>query len=112
MGYSCAMAASFTHEAISEYFRRQGEHSSNGIPPCDIFPLGAFFERGRENSDGSVTGSIHMNVSETHCRKHSGYRIDPNGKIIRFAGLSKAQRLEIEQLGRELHSNWFSPVRK
>ena len=57
MGYSSTAAASYTLEKLGELFR--GEARANGIEQWDssnILPDGGFWEIGRENDDGSITG--------------------------------------------------------
>lgn len=101
MGYIAAKKAYDVFLAISDFFREKGESSSNGISPCRIFPQGGFYERGKENRDGAVTGTINQNISSTHARRHSSFRIDPDGKIVRFAGLSKEDKELIYGIARD-----------
>ena len=42
-----------------------------------------FYEVGRENRDGSITGIILENISGNACRKVGTFRIEPDGKVFR-----------------------------
>jgi hypothetical protein len=48
-----------------------------------------FYERGRENQDGSITGSIYKFIGNTHCQKIGSIKILPNGKVKAWPGMPK-----------------------
>lgn len=57
-----------------------------------------FFERGREQGDGAVTGTLMKMVGENLCRPAGGVRINPDGSIARFPKFTandKAEALKI-----------------
>jgi hypothetical protein len=57
-----------------------------------------FFERGKEQADGAVTGTLMMDLGNDYCRRAGGVRIEPNGTIARFPGFTlkdKAEALKI-----------------
>jgi hypothetical protein len=75
-----------------------------------------FLERGRENNDGAMTGTVYQCFllnGERRCKKIGSYRISKNG-IERFAGLTKQEKQSCEEVGKARdemrHSNfkmWF-----
>lgn len=49
-----------------------------------------FYEIGREQADGSITGSVFRFVDETHVRRAGSFKIGPDGNVIRWpAGFRK-----------------------
>lgn len=90
MGYSCTVAASNTLNAIGNAF------ATNGNPNIlTIHGREFFFERGRENGDGAITGTLMVMVDADHCRKAGTVRIEPDGRINRFPGLNKKDREKV-----------------
>jgi hypothetical protein len=55
-----------------------------------------FFERGREQRDGSITGSVFEMLPENTARKVGTFKISEDGTVERFPGLSAADRKEAE----------------
>ena len=92
MGYSCTAVASMTLDALVEI-----------IVDTDASNVyrGRFFERGRENSDGAITGTIWKFVDVDHVKREGGYKITADGKILRFPGTTKDERKEAELRGLE-----------
>lgn len=88
MGYSCTAIASLTHDALMEIVR--DSESSNSY-------RGYFTEQGRENSGGAITGTVWKFVDENHVRRAGSYKIDAEGKIIRFLGTTKKEWIEAEK---------------
>jgi len=92
MGYSCTAAASFTMDAIGKLI---GKEVSNAMPD------GGFYERGREQIDGAMTGTVWAGIpgDPNHCRKRGSFRINPDGKVARFPGLKRDMLAKAEQMG-------------
>ena len=92
MGYSCTAAASFTMDAIGKLI---GGIASNAMPD------GGFYERGREQPDGAMTGTVWASIAgdPNHCRKRGGFRINPDGKVARFPGLNRGLLTKAERMG-------------
>lgn len=85
MGYSCTMAAADVFDAWQE-----GCKATTNTSNVYEFAGGKyFFERGRENPDGSITGTIYKYVSETHAKKSGTFKIDADGKILRAHSILK-----------------------
>lgn len=51
-----------------------------------------FYEVGRENADGAITGSIVEMTPKQTVRGKSSFRIEPNGDVTRFPYLPKYLR--------------------
>lgn len=91
MGYSCTAIAHMTLDALMDIVR--DTESSNVY-------RGRFFEQGRENSDGAITGTIWKYVDENHVRREGSYKISAEGKIVRFPGTTKDERNLAEKTGK------------
>ena len=50
-----------------------------------------FYEIGRENRDGAITGSIYKMVQDG-CKKSGTFRIESNGQVTRFPCLNSGQK--------------------
>lgn len=48
-----------------------------------------FYERGREQSDGSITGQVFKFINDTQCVKYGSLKILPDGKVKSWAGMPK-----------------------
>jgi hypothetical protein len=69
-------------------------------------------ERGRENEDGAVTGTVFLiyeKDGQSYLRRAGGYRIDPEGKVVRFPTTTKAQREAAEKAGAAEYQQTFGP---
>jgi len=92
MGYSCTAAAALKLEAIMKGLREAGlTVYHNGRPMTNTWKRGKdtlFYERGRENPDGAITGSI-FSISG---RRVGSFRIEPDGQVTRFPGIPKGIR--------------------
>jgi hypothetical protein len=79
MGWSCAKAASFTMEAISNFCFKQTKSDNVFVSKGNKY----FIEWSRtEHRNGAITGSI-MKMAMTLCRKSGSIRIEPDGTISR-----------------------------
>ena len=89
MGYSCTKKAADTLERIGKTF------ATDGNP--NILTIGAgkfFFEQGKEQRDGAITGSLFVFEGEL-ARKVGNVRIAPDGQIVRFYGIRRNQRTQL-----------------
>ena len=88
MGYSCTKDASEMLGLIRHQFNN-GKYS-NGLvirsPRADSYTSGHsyFYEVGKEQVDGSITGTLFQNVDESRARKVGSFRINSDGTIARF----------------------------
>jgi hypothetical protein len=55
-----------------------------------------FYEIGRENADGSITGTLFENVDANHARKYGSFKIHAEGVIVRFPGIKQNQRVSLK----------------
>lgn len=77
MGWSCATAACFTMEAISNFCFKQSKSNNVFSSKGNNY----FIEwSGTEHRNGAITGSI-MKMIGTLCRKSGSIRIEPDGRI-------------------------------
>ena len=64
--------------------------TSNGLvmrsPRADSDTSGHsyFYEVGKEQIDGSITGTLFQNVDESHARRVGSFKINANGSLARF----------------------------
>lgn len=88
MGYSSTAAAAFAMDWIRDHVSIPVDGSSNAIPG------GGFWEVGRENPDGAITGTVWKPWAKDPSRvvRRGSFRVDPDGSVVRFPGLTKAQR--------------------
>tara|TARA_S200002703_G_scaffold17834_1_gene14582 strand:+ start:275 stop:694 length:420 start_codon:yes stop_codon:yes gene_type:complete len=98
MGYSCSKNANDTLDKINNIL--QSEYA-NQLPTTEkgtvidyTVPSG-FFEIGKENYDGAITGTVwkfkgtYDNTGKFNCNKSGSFRIEPSGFITRFPLLPK-----------------------
>ncbi len=90
MGYSCSYEANITIDAITnspEFRCANGWVGDDGI--------GYFFEIGKENRDGAMTGSVYKSISG---KRVGSFKIAPNGRLISFPHLPKRIKAKINRL--------------
>lgn len=103
MGYSYNVKAGLTLDAIRDILtEKHNLETSNGMPD------GGFWETGREQSDGSITGTVWKpwEKDPKMVVKRGGFKISPEGKVLRFPGIGKAIKVEAEAIS----SNKYSEV--
>lgn len=87
MGYSCGARAM---ERLNYIFsENNSEFGSNTWKNRDTT---YFYEIGRENRDGSVTGSVYQMIDDSHAKKAGSFKIDSSGTVERFLGLSSRMK--------------------
>ena len=91
MGYSCTCDADNMLGLIRHTFT--DGVTSNGLK---IAGRSYFYEIGRENNDGRITGTIWLNTDENTARKVGGFCISPLGVISRFPLLTAGQRTALQ----------------
>ena len=105
MGYSCTAAAS----ATLAYIERAYQSPETDAAIMYINGKNYFFERGKENADGAITGRLMLCVDSlgnpagfyaAHCRVAGSVRIAPDGLITRFPGLRRNQKMQINVLAK------------
>lgn len=91
MGRSYTVMAGESLKAIFNILKEADEESSNVFYVKEIK---CFYELGKENEDGSITGTIYKFINTTHILPAGNFKIDPEGNILRFYGSTKLQRIE------------------
>lgn len=89
MGYSCTQDASHMLGVIGHMFATDGNPNVLTIKGGQYF-----FECGRENADGAITGNLMKMLPGDLCRKVGSVRIDPDGRITRFPAMNRDERIE------------------
>ena len=97
MGYSCTRAAADMLGTISHILATDGNRNVLTIGQAQYF-----FERGREQSDGAITGTLMEMLPNDYCRKAGTVRIGPEGELARFPRLPKTLRQEIVNTFRDM----------
>ena len=90
MGYSCTRDAADMLGMIGEFFKTDGNRNI-----LTIHDKTYFFERGRENGDGSITGTLMEMLPNDYCRKAGSVKIGPDGTLMRFPLLTPILRTEL-----------------
>lgn len=135
MGYSCAAAASLVLDAISELIAaelaKRPEFAGKNVS-SNAMPDGGFWERGREQSDGAITGTVYKRTSTYSpaeraararqmgadvkpewigdpCRRAGSFRIEPDGRVSRFPGIRASLLRRAEQIGAAKYRETFGP---
>lgn len=81
MGYSCLRDADEALKALVAELEMVNGSSNSWAYRGEIY----FYETGRENADGAITGTVYRNLpGGTHCRKAGSYRIEGRGGKLRF----------------------------
>ena len=97
MGYSYCTAAGKSLDAVMDYLREHFPVMSGSVAMGNSWTLNGrkfFYERGREQRDGAITGTIwetrfYAPTNDERCFRVGGVRIEPDGKITRFASVPK-----------------------
>ena len=90
---------------------------------CNGTPDGCFFEIGREQDDGSITGTVwrHLNAKEKahwqsldrldeRVTRRGSFKIDAKGHVVRFPGISKDIRKLAEEHGAKRYEELYAPL--
>jgi hypothetical protein len=104
VGYSCTALASSTLDALQERFRHDG---SGNTYSTDGGRTRFFWERGREQPDGAMTGTIIRWLDNEDARRAGSYRIDPDGTIVRFPGIPRKYWAEIQAEGKRAYDTRY-----
>ena len=91
MGYSYSAKAGYVLDELIVQLQATNQKPDGGN---DYYSGSAhyFYEHGREQADGAITGTVWKYTGEKYCKRSGTFRIEPNGKISRFTGSNKNQR--------------------
>lgn len=97
MGYSCTQKAMNTLNKIKD--KICGETANTWTKDGVEY----FSEIGKENADGSITGSVFMIFPDDHkwkgrCQKTGSFKIDTKGDIQNFPHLPKGIKKELNEI--------------
>jgi len=99
MGYSSTAAAALASDAMLALLTERGpvygSEGGNGLPSSNSWESDGrtyFAEQGRENEDGAVTGSVYRMLSDGRARRVGSYRVEPDGRVSRWASVSASDR--------------------
>lgn len=99
MGYSCTQDASHMLGVISRMCGKDGNGNILRIDGKEFF-----FERGKEQGDGAITGTLMEMLPGDFCRKAGSVRINPDGTIARFPRFTKRDKEEAENTLRDMQA--------
>lgn len=102
MGYSCTRDAADTLAVIGHHFATDG--NPNVLTIGTIQRKQYFFERGQEQDDGAITGTLMVMLPDDMCKSVGSVRIQPDGTIARFPKLIAVDRREIENDMRDMQA--------
>jgi hypothetical protein len=88
MGYSCTQTA---YQTLERYFSGDDSMANTWRHNGQRY----FYERGRENDDGAITGTVYQwRESDNLARKVGSFRIEPDGRATRapFGMLAKTAK--------------------
>ena len=100
MGYSCTRDAQDTLGVIAKMFGRADKGSNTLVIGAEEY----FYERGREQADGAITGELFLMLPGETCRRVGGFKIAPDGRIVRFPRLTKAHKEEAWALALDMRA--------
>lgn len=89
MGYSCTVVANKVLDFILDDLSKNVGNGSSNRWFNNTRKL--FFEQGKENADGAITGQVWCILNQSSYRVGS-VRIEPNGTITRFFGVPSSLR--------------------
>ena len=89
MGYSCNTISNLSLEHLISQLQGAGEETSNSWGED---PNRFFYEIGREQHDGAITGVVRKMIADNRCKVAGSFRVEPSGIISRFPDSTKKQR--------------------
>ena len=98
MGYSCSTKANMVLDSLLVLLQSSCPEI-NSSNTWEKKSIKYFYEIGKENIDGAITGKVQRFVGDNLCKVAGSFRIESNGKITRFTGSTKQQRKEAETAG-------------
>ena len=100
MGYSCNSISMLVYDEMIVQLQGASSAEPESQNTWDVNGTRYFAEIGREQRDGAVTGTIWRFMADgVHVHKAGSFRINPGGKVARWASSTKAQRWSAQQAG-------------
>ena len=97
MGYSCTQDAGNMLGVIGKFFATEGNPNI-----LTINGERYFFERGREQNDGAITGKLMLMLPDDYCRSVGAVRIEGDGTLTKIPCLRQVEREEITATFRDM----------
>lgn len=91
MGYSCTADASHALGLLRHAFT--DGTTGNGLR---IGAFKGFYEVGKEQADGAITGTVFEDVGIGFSRKCGSFRVEPDGYVSRFPCTTRNQRVQLK----------------
>jgi len=111
MGYSCSAKAARVLDAVLEDLTDPNGLSNTWTHNGLVY----FVERGREQPDGAITGTVLKQTRKVgdnvYYKPCGSIRIEPDGTITRFPTLSKKQKVELKEKGLKKYAEIFEYVK-
>lgn len=86
MGYSCRTDAMRTLDRLQAAHRVEDSNNVFQVPPSSYK---YFWEIGRENADGRITGRVFWFIDADSAVLAGHFCIDPDGRVIHFPGIPR-----------------------
>lgn len=131
MGYSCTVKAALVVEAVEKLIRDSFPIEQRATLASNIMPDGGFWERGREQDDGSITGTVFKpgrpftdaeraywaakrNVDPKDIgdpvTRGGSVKVSADGKIVRWPGVPRPVLTMAEKLGAKAFDERYGNV--
>jgi hypothetical protein len=104
MGYSCTAVAAMVQDEMVNFLQSGDNKTSN---TWVIRGRKYFYERGRENGDGRITGTVWESVGNM-ARKRGNYCITADGEVKSWPTSTALMRINAALLGREKYKQKYS----
>lgn len=99
MGYSCTQDADHMLGLIRHTYSN-GKYSNGLVIGKETY----FFERGREQEDGAITGKLWLNLPGDYAKPVGSFKIAADGEIVRFPRITAKEREELHNSFRDLQA--------
>jgi len=98
MSYSCTVKAHDTLRMTLNEINGQNINAYNMSNTWENRGQKYFFERGREQRDGSITGQVFKFTDQTHAVKIGSLKILPDGKVKTWPGMDKHKIIDTKPM--------------
>lgn len=98
MGYSCTVKADDTLKMTLNAANEQPINNYSYSNTWEANGNKYFYERGRENKDGSITGQVFKFTSGNYAVKIGSLKILPDGKVKSWPGMPKAKIIDTKPM--------------
>jgi hypothetical protein len=103
MGYSCTAISKIVLDELMKLVEHFGESSNAWKHDQNNY----FYDIGREQSDGSITGTVYLMAGQYSFKKGS-FKINSQGIIERFPAMDKAIKTLAESNGKKIYNERYN----